>query len=431
MQSEAKCLIEDGRETLASLLKAQGYHTAMVGKWHLGMEFPGTPKNRDWSKPLKDMPLDKGFDYFYGIPASLNFGILAWFEGRYAKVPPTLFTNKKKNDRHVDYRIMPPYDTTPKETKEKLGKNGFEVAPDFSDNQCLTRFTEKAIDWMKTVEADAKNEKPFFLYLPYTSPHYPVAPLPEFKGQGNAGAYGEFVIETDHHIGQILNYLKESGLDENTMIVFTSDNGPEKSWNKRITDFNHDSRGGFKEGKRSVYEGGHRVPFLVRWPKGIKAPGRTWKQPVGQVDLLATFADLLNVNISDNTGEDSQSFASVLISSESSYKRLPLINRSDAVKNPRYAITEENWKLILPSKLQGEKIELYDLDIDPSEEINLATKHPEKIKDLSSKINKIIASGRTTKGTCQNNDTGYWSDLSWMTIKEYNIIASKSKHEQQ
>ncbi|MDO6801388.1 arylsulfatase [Wenyingzhuangia sp. 1_MG-2023] len=427
MKSEATCLIEDGRETLASLLKKQGYNTGMVGKWHLGMDFPGTPKNRDWSKPVQDMPLDKGFDYFYGIPASLNFGILAWFEGRYAKVPPTLYTNKKKNDRHVDYRIMPPYDTTPQETKEKIGKPGFEVAPDFTDDQCLTRFTEKAIDWMKTVETEAKKDKPFFLYLPYTSPHYPVAPLPEFKGQGDAGAYGEFVIETDHHVGQILAYLKESGLDDNTLVVFTSDNGPENSWDKRITDFNHDSRGGFKEGKRSVYEGGHRVPFIVRWPKGIKKPGRTWEQPVGQVDLLATFADLLDIHISDNAGEDSQSFASVLTTTQSTYNRLPIINRGDNGKNARYAITEGNWKLILPSEKEEEGIELYDLDNDLSEETNLAKKYPKKVKDLTAKINKIIASGRTTEGTYQKNDTGYWSDLSWMTANEYDVLATKTK----
>ena len=103
-------MIEDGRTTIASLLKQKNYHTAMVGKWHLGMDFPGDSwKNRDWSQPTLDMPLDKGFDYFYGIPASLNYGVLAWFEGRHAKVPPMLRTQKKANKRHVDYRIMPPY----------------------------------------------------------------------------------------------------------------------------------------------------------------------------------------------------------------------------------------------------------------------------------------------------------------------------------
>ncbi len=108
--AEKKCLIDEGRMTLAHLFKQNGYHTGMVGKWHLGMDFPGTPENRDWSQPIHDMPLDKGFDYFYGIPASLNYGILAWFEGRFAAVPPTVYTNKKKNARHMDYRIMPPYE---------------------------------------------------------------------------------------------------------------------------------------------------------------------------------------------------------------------------------------------------------------------------------------------------------------------------------
>lgn len=148
--------------TLASLLRDKGYNTAMVGKWHLGMEFPGKPGQRDWSQPVTDMPLDKGFDYFYGIPASLNFGILAWFEGRHAKVPPTLYTAKKPNERHVDYRIMPPYQKTPEETQKLLKKPGMEVAPDFVDNQCLTRFTDKAIEWMQGKADEAKDGKPFF-----------------------------------------------------------------------------------------------------------------------------------------------------------------------------------------------------------------------------------------------------------------------------
>lgn len=118
MGAEGECLIADGRMTLANLFKERGYHTAMVGKWHLGMDFPGTPDDRDWSQPVQDMPLDKGFDYFYGIPASLNYGILAWFEGRYAKVPPTVYSNKKKNPRHMDYRIMPPYETSPGKSKD-------------------------------------------------------------------------------------------------------------------------------------------------------------------------------------------------------------------------------------------------------------------------------------------------------------------------
>ncbi len=414
--SDRNCLIRKGRMTLASMLKENGYNTAMVGKWHLGMQIPGNnPQTRDWSKPIEDMPLDKGFDYFYGIPASLNFGILAWFEGRYAKVPPTMFTSKKRNDRHVDYRVMPPY------SEVKDTKVSFEVAPDFIDNQCLTRFTDKAIDWLKTKVTDAKKGKPFFLYLPYTSPHYPVCPLPKYKGQGECGAYGEFIIETDDHIGRIMKLLKDSGVDDNTLIVFTSDNGPERSWDLRIEKFNHDSRGGFRGGKRSVYEGGHRVPFIVRWPKGIKKSGRRWDSPVGQVDLLATFADIIGVSLPDNAGEDSQSFFPVL--QNKTYQRLPLINKADGSGDFRFAITKGNWKLIMHD--QEHELELYNLKKDPAETKSIAAENPKIVEELTQKITKIFVSGRTTEGKAQKNDTGYWKDLTWITKEEYKLQHAK------
>ncbi len=417
-EAEQPCMIPDGRMTLAHLFRDNGYHTAMVGKWHLGMDFPGTPENRDWTQPVQDMPLDKGFDYFYGIPASLNYGILAWFEGRYAKLPPTMYSNKKKNPRHMDYRIMPPYETKPGKSTDpaRTVKTNFEIAEDFIDNQCLTRFTDKAIEWMAGKAADAKGGTPFFLYLPYTSPHYPVCPLPEFHGQGKAGAYGEFVIETDYHIGRILEFLNTSGLDENTLIVFTSDNGPERSWPQRLKKFGHDSRGALKEGKRSVYEGGHRVPFLVRWPAGIAAPGRQWDKPVGQLDLLATFAELLETPLPDTAGEDSQSFASVLLDPKADYERQPLINHGN---NGRYSITDGDWKLVLPGKEKG--AELFKLSADRLEKKNVAASHPETVKRLTARITEIVTRGRTTPGAAQPNDTGYWPDLSWMTEAQYDL----------
>lgn len=420
--SEGRCLITDDRLTLASVLRQNGYDTAMVGKWHLGMEFPGTSKQRDWSKPVKDMPLDKGFDYFYGIPASLNFGVLAWFEGRYAKVPPTLYTAKKKNARHMDYRIMPPYEKTAVETKKRLGKQGMEVAPDFIDNQCLTRFTDKAIEWMQGRAKASPSSKPFFLYLPYTSPHYPVCPLPQFHGQGKCGAYGEFVIETDFHVGRILQFLKASGLEKNTMIIFTSDNGPENSWRKRVNDFDHRSNHIYREGKRSIYEGGHRVPFFVRWPAGIKQPGRRWDQLIGQVDLLATFADLVGTKMPENAGEDSQSFLPVLTQPSPTHVRLPLINHS---ANGQFAITEGHWKLILPhGKMERE---LYDLSADPCEKNNLAAQHPKVVALLKKKATDIVLHGRTTKGAAQQNDTGYWLDLTWITEADYEAHQARDR----
>jgi len=432
MQSdEEKCLIPDSRMTLASLLKQHDYHTGMVGKWHLGMQVHGESyKDRDWSKPIKDMPLDKGFDYFYGVPASLNYGVLAWFEGRYAKVPPTLLTSKKNNDRHNDYRMMPPfYDTEekvladPKKQSDKI----IEVAPDFIDNQCLTRFTDKAIDWMTTKVDDAKKGKPFFLYLPYTSPHYPVCPLPQFKGQGNCGAYGEFLIETDYHVGRIFSFLKESGIDENTLVIFTSDNGPENPWADHIEQYGHDSKAGFTDGKRAVYEGGHRVPFIVRWPKGIKNEGRTWDAPVSQLDLMATFADILDYRLPDNAGEDSQSFKPVL--NNESYQREPLISVGNSAKDRRYAITHGDWKLLLPAaKMTKKQIkkgkdttipELYNLTDDPKESKNLAMEKPELVKELTEKISDIVLKGRTTAGKAQKNDTEYWTELTWITPADY------------
>jgi len=422
--AEKKCLIPDERLTIASMLKKQGYHTAMVGKWHLGMDFPGeSHKDRDWSKPVRDMPLDKGFDYFYGIPASLNYGVLAWFEGRHAKVPPVLFSNKKKNPRYLDYRIMPPYEQTAKPSKDptRTIKSNFEIAEDFIDNQCLTRFTDKAIEWMKGKATDAKSGTPFFLYLPYTSPHYPVCPLPEFHGQGQAGPYGEFVIETDYHVGRILTFLKEAGLDENTMVIYSSDNGPEKSWTNRLKKTGHDSRGGYKDGKRSVYEGGHRVPFLIRWPKSITKPGRTWDGVIGQTDILATLAEIVEAKLPENAGEDSQSFASVLLDPLSKHQRLPLITHGNPYSD--YALTDGNWKLIMRQK-NGLKPELYNLANDRVEKNNLASKNAELVKTMLKKLNAIIARGRTTPGPLQANDTGYWKELHWMTQQQYNDLAA-------
>ena len=413
MEADAPCLITDGRLTIASLLRDHGYATAMVGKWHLGMEIPGTPDDRDWTQPITDMPLDKGFDYFYGIPASLNFGVLAWFEGRHAAVPPTKFTAKKPNERHPDYPIKPPYQDSPEATREILGKPGMEIAPDFIDNQCLTRFTDKAIEWIDT-HCSKQPEQPFFLYLPYTSPHYPVCPLPEFHGQGDAGAYGEFMIETDYHLGRLLTFLTERNIDDNTMIIFTSDNGPENTWRQRIHDFGHHSNHIYRDGKRSVYEGGHRVPFFIRWPAGIIEPGRSWDGLIGQVDLVATCAELIDAELPANGGEDSHSMLSVLITSEPDHQRLPLINHAS---NGRFAITNGDWKLVLPDDKNG--TELYHLSEDPSETTDVAHQHPETVSALTTMATDIVLNGRSTPGAHQANDTGYWSHLTWISEKQY------------
>lgn len=418
--ADTPALIAQGRMTLASLLKENGYRTAMVGKWHLGMDIPGTLGDRDFSKPILDMPIDKGFEYFYGIPASLNYGYLAWIEGRYTKVPPSMYTAKKPNDRHMDYRIKPPYFETAEEAAALHGAAAIEVAPDFVDSECLQRFTDKAIEWLEGKVDDAKAGKPFFLYLPFTSPHYPVAPRPEFWGQGHAGGYGEFMIETDYHIGRVLDFLEASGLEDDTMIVFSSDNGPERSWVERIEEFDHDSSGIYKEGKRSIYEGGHRVPFFVRWPAGIESPGRTWKKPVGQIDVLATIAEMIGVRLPYEAGEDSDSFYSVLRDPKSDWERHPLINHAIS---GRFSVTEGKWKLILPHK--NLRHELYNLEKDPGEERNVYGQNVKLAARLEQKITEIVCRGRTTRGLPQPNDTGYWDDLAWLNAEQYERLAVK------
>ncbi len=422
MGAEGKCLIEDGRLTLPGMLKQKGYATAMVGKWHLGVDFPGeSHQDRDWTQPVRDMPLDKGFDYFFGVPASLNYGVLAWFDGRYAKVPPTVFTAKKPNQRHPDYRIMPPYQQSAAATEKVLGKRGMEVAPDFIDNQCLTRFTKQAITWMQGHHKKTP-EQPFFLYLPYTSPHYPVCPLPEFHGQGKAGGYGEFMIETDHHVGEILDYLDEADLAENTIVIYTSDNGPEKSWVQRSEQFKHNSNFIYRGGKRSIYEGGHRVPFYVRWPAGVVSAGRKASRRVCQTDLLATLAEIVDFELPDSAAEDSQSFAGFLktapIAQQTSevvdQPRFPMIHHA---ANGRFAIRAGTLKLVMPhGKLQAE---LYDLADDPSETKDLAAAHPEQVKQLTKKITEIVVKGRSVPGKPQFNDTDWWPDLRWITPVQY------------
>jgi len=384
-------LIENGRMTLATLLRDQGYQTGMFGKWHLGMQFDGKAGERDWSKPFRDGPIDNGFNEFFGIPASMNYGVLSWLEGDRVTKPATLWTAKKKGLVKYDkssYRITPPYLTEPK--KSRLG-GALEVADDFDDVLALERFTERTIKFI-----EANRERPFFAYVPLTSPHKPVIPAPDFVGTSKCGAYGDFVMETDHRLGQILDTLDRLDLADNTIIVFTSDNGAESTYKARVKVHNHDSSGVLRGGKRDLYEGGHRVPFLVRWPRVIKA-GATSSTPVCQTDLLATLAELLQVELPANAAEDSQSFAAAFRSEK--FNHGPIVHHG---AQGRFAIRDGRWKLILA---KGGP-ELYDLDNDLSETNNVITAHGDIATELEAKLDKIVADGRSTPGEVQPNVGG-------------------------
>ncbi|MBU2975659.1 sulfatase family protein [Zobellia sp. B3R18] len=428
--ADGPCLIEKDRMTIASLLQENGYKTAMIGKWHLQMEFEGSlGKNRDWSKPFTDGPIEKGFDYYFGIPASMNYGVLTYLENDKVLDPPVLWTKKKadKNSRTFSdtinpkgYRMTPPYRSTRKE-----GTSGWvEVAPSFNDELVLKTFADKAVDYISESAVEAKSGKPFFLYLPLTSPHLPHCTHPDFQGRSNCGNYGDFMEETDYRIGQVLEALKANGIEDNTLVIFSSDNGAETNYVYQREKYGHYSSLNFKGGKRDIYEGGHRVPFLMRWPNGIQAGSKS-DVPVCQTDYLATIADIVGVELPDNAGEDSYSLLPILRGE--GYDKLvrgAVIHHS---ASGHFAIRDGNWKLnmfrgsggslnpkfIEPKK--GEAIyELYNMEEDPGETINLYFKNPDVVKRLTQKIAKIIEEGRTTTGTPQSYIKEGWDMPDWI-----------------
>ncbi|MDB2385342.1 arylsulfatase [Polaribacter sp.] len=421
LRADGPCLIEENRMTIASLLKENGYNTAMVGKWHLQMQFKGkVNKGRDWSKPFTEGPIEHGFDYFFGIPASMNYGILTYLENDRVLDPPVLYTKKKRDVTPRTYRMTPPY-------KEEWSRGHVEVAPSFNDELVLETFAEKAVEYINTSASDAKNGKPFFLYLPLTSPHLPHCTHPDFQGKTECGNYGDFMEETDYRVGQVLDALKANGLEENTLVIFSSDNGAESNYVYQRDTFGHYSCMNFKGGKRDIYEGGHRVPFLMRWPNGIKA-GTKVDEPVCQTDYLATIASIIDAKIPDNAGEDS-------------YNVFPLIDKNSEKKyqsdravihhsfTGHLSIREGDWKLnmfrgsggslepkFVEVKEGDAPYELYNIKNDPSETTNLYFENPEIVKRLKEKITKIVKEGRSTKGKPQDFVKKNWPQINWMEL---------------
>lgn len=416
--------------TIASLLQNNGYHTAMVGKWHLNMEFAGEiGEGRDWSKPFADGPVDRGFDYFFGIAASMNYGILTYLENDRVLDPPVLWTKKKENQSPrtftgvspADYRMTPPY-------KDERGEGGrwVEAAPSFNDEEVLEIFAEKAVKYINNVADDARNGQPFFLYLALTSPHLPHCTHPDFQGRSECGNYGDFMEETDYRVGQVLDALKQNRIEKNTLVIFTSDNGAETNYVYYRDNYGHYSSLNFKGGKRDIYEGGHRVPFLMRWPDVIE-PGRTADLPVCQTDILATIAGIIGVALPENTGEDSYSLYPVLKSEDYDPSiRGSVIHHSS---QGYFAIRDGKWKLnmlrgsggsLKPSLIKpgpGEAVyELYNMEEDSGETTNLYFEHPEIVDRLTTEITKIIENGRSTPGTPQPFVKDNWHQITWMNL---------------
>ncbi len=412
LRADGDCLISDDRLTLASLLKQNGYQTALIGKWHLNMQFPGSKGKRNWSKPITDGPNRKGFDYYFGLAASMNYGLLTYIENDNVLEIPSMWTRKKivqeayRKETPESYRMMPPYDQQP------LKDNDIEVAPSFRDDEVLLTFTNRAVGYINRVSDAAKKGNPFFLYMPLTSPHLPHAVHPDFAGRGSCGTYGAFMEETDYRIGQVLQALDANQLADNTLVIFTSDNGAETNYRDHIKVFQHHNNLYYRGGKRDLYEGGHRVPFIARWPGVIQA-GTRCDELVCQTDLLATFSDMLNQELSDDAGEDSYSMLSFWKGETSlEPRRNHIIHQSGS---GFFGYRKGDFKLLVTRSKGEPNYELYNLNIDSTEKTNLFGKYPEMEAEMLGDLTAHIRHGRSTPGEKQSNDGGnWWAQLIWL-----------------
>ena len=370
-------LIEDGRMTVASLMRDHGYATAMIGKWHLGFDpFLQNPQSpADYSKPLRGGPVDCGFDSFFGMHASLDLPPYFYIRGRSPVKPPT--------------DVIPANSSTggPEGWNNIQGAFWREgkIAPHLQLEQVTPRFFAEAVNVIEKHEAD-NQDHPLFLYLALPSPHTPWLPLEEFRGKSGAGMYGDFVLQVDAGIGRILDALKIAGLDQDTLVLFSSDNGP-VWYEKDIQKFGHDAVGGLRGMKFSSWEGGHRMPFLVRWPRRV-AQDRVCKQTVVFSDVLATLAELVELKkIPVGTAEDSVSFLPYLLDADK-----PPATRPPIIHN-QTTIRDGDWKLIRPKQRKKAKenssAELYNLKDDLSEQKNLLSKHPEVAERLKAQLSSL------------------------------------------
>ena len=405
-------LIEPGRLTVAQLLKNNGYHTAAIGKWHLGMDWVKKEgktvaelnvesadqiHNVDYAQPIKNGPNAVGFDYYYGISASLDM------------VPYTFIENDRVTKLPTVDKDFPMF-LGRAQGKCRLGP----AAPDFEVEDVLPTLTTKAIAHVQSRAADAKAGKPFFLYLPLASPHTPIAPTKEWQGKSGLNFYADFVMQTDAAIGQLLAELDKQALAENTLVIVTSDNGcsPQADFPALLAK-GHNPSYEFRGHKADIFDGGHRVPFLVRWPARVKA-GTLSQQLFCLTDFMATAAEIIGAKPPDNAAEDSVSFLPALLGTAKASLREAVVHHSI---NGSFAIRQGNWKLELcrdsggwsdprpgtPKATALPPVQLFDLDKDIGEQINVQDKHPEVVARLTKLLEKYVADGRSTPGTPQQN----------------------------
>lgn len=402
---KSKALIPESRTIIASLLKKAGYNTGYIGKWHLGWDWAKDENGEiDFSKPVTHTPNDLGFDYAYGHCGSLD-------------MPPYVYVENGMPTAIPDSVI-------PKRVGYDFLRKG-SIAPDFVMEDVTPNFFRHAIDFVKK---NSKEDKPFFLYLPIPSPHTPILPTEEWQGKSGLNPYGDFVMMIDDYMGQLINTIKDAGIEENTLIVFTSDNGcsPQAKFDVLLAK-GHNPSYVFRGHKADIFEGGHRVAYIAKWPATIKK-GTKYDKTVCSTDFLATCAEIAGIKLEDNEGEDSYSLLPVFKNPNNpDYKREYTIHHSI---NGSFSIRKGDWKLELcpgsggwsnpkPQKaieLGLPDIQLYNLSNDIAEKNNVYDKNPEKVKELYNLLMKCIDDGRSTPGAIQTNDKSLYND--WPQLKK-------------
>ena len=350
LKTYSKPIIPKTRLTVASFLKGQGYHTACIGKWHLGMNWVDVKKGKSEELPIgarmKDGPNALGFDYFYGFTHARNIGGII------------------------------------EQDKVVANVKGIENQP---------MMIKKALEYL---DERAKEDEPFFLYFPMCPPHSPIVPAEKFVGKsgmsGKEGKYGDWVYQGDHMLGQIMEALKRNGQDKNTLLIATGDNGAAGRTYAPL-----------RNNKSSIYEGGHREPFVARWPGKIK-PGSSSDQVICLNDLFATCADILGKDLPPDAAEDSVSVLAALESKDKGPIREATVHQAPA----GLAIRQGDWKLIA---LRNGTKELYNLKGDLSETRNLIDSKQGESQRLEKLLKSYIAKGRSTPGPTQKNEF----DFSW------------------
>ena len=410
-------LIEPERETIGSLMQKAGYTTACVGKWHLGLEWGRKDEslpliadrktlgytNTDFSVPVKNSPNDVGFDYSFILPASLD-------------MPPYAFI---RNGKAIDPEIILTADVYPNSQEETKyawdskhvnendiywdrgvwWRNG-EMSKSFKVEDCLDNIVDEGLSFIKRHVTENK-DKPFMLYLPLTGPHTPWMPNESFKNTSGMGTYGDFISQIDDVVYKVNNLLEQLQIDENTIVIFASDNG--SAWQEEdIQGYGHRSNGQWRGMKGDAWEGGHHTPLFIKWPAKIKKQQK-YTHNVSLIDIMATFADMTNQTVEEKYGEDSFSFYHVLNGDVSKPTRDHLIYISSSGK---LAITKNNWKYIDalgsagfsdPTRINpvpgGPTGQLYHLAEDPTESTNRFLTDKGKADELQALMKQIVAQG--------------------------------------